>query len=85
VVDKLQNAIALGTSPVVPGLVSYEGAMKWIRALDRVSFADWFRSHGGSQNSLKRLWDPIALALGFIDTERISARCMLTIFHDVCH
>jgi zeta-carotene desaturase len=80
VVDKLQNAIALGTSPVVPGLVSYEGAMKWIRALDRISFADWFRSHGGSQNSLKRMWDPIALALGFIDTERISARCMLTIF-----
>lgn len=78
--DKLQNAIALGTSPVVPGLVSYEGGMKWIRALDRVSFANWFRSHGGSQNSLKRLWDPIALALGFIDTENISARCMLTIF-----
>lgn len=78
--DKLQNAIALGTSPVVPGLVSYEAAMKWIRALDRISFADWFRGHGGSQNSLKRLWDPIALALGFIDTEQISARCMLTIF-----
>jgi zeta-carotene desaturase len=80
VLDKVQNAIALGTSPVVPGLVSYDVAMKWIRSLDRVSFADWFRSHGGSQNSLKRMWDPIALALGFIDTEQISARCMLTIF-----
>jgi len=78
--DKLQNAIALGTSPVVPGLVSYDVAMKWIRSLDKVSFADWFRSHGGSQNSLKRMWDPIALALGFINTEDISARCMLTIF-----
>lgn len=78
--DKLQNAIALGTSPVVPGLVNYDLAMKWIRSLDRISFADWFRSHGGSQNSLKRMWDPIALALGFIDTEQISARCMLTIF-----
>lgn len=78
--DKLQNAIALGTSPVVPGLVSYDLAMKWIRSLDRITFADWFRSHGGSQNSLKRMWDPIALALGFIDTEQISARCMLTIF-----
>ena len=78
--DKLQNAIALGTSPVVPGLVSYAAAMKWIRALDKISFADWFRRHGGSQHSLKRLWDPIALALGFIDTENISARCMLTIF-----
>jgi len=79
-IDKLQNAIALGTSPVVPGLVSYDLAMKWIRSLDNISFADWFRRHGGSENSLKRMWNPIALALGFIDTEEISARCMLTIF-----
>ncbi|HEY9824045.1 MAG TPA: 9,9'-di-cis-zeta-carotene desaturase, partial [Stenomitos sp.] len=78
--DKIRNALALGTSPVVPGLMSYEAAMRWIRALDRMSFADWFRSHGGNNHSLKKLWDPIALALGFIDTENISARCMLTIF-----
>ncbi len=78
--DKLQNALALGTSPIVPGLVNYDLAMKWIRSLDRISFADWFRSHGGSQHSLERMWNPIALALGFIDTEQISARCMLTIF-----
>jgi zeta-carotene desaturase len=80
IVDKLRNALALGTSPIVPGLVSYETAMKMIRELDRVSFADWFRSHGGNNHSLRRMWDPIALALGFIDTENISARCMLTIF-----
>lgn len=78
--DKLQNAIALGTSPIVPGLVNENFAMKQIRALDDISFADWFRQHGGSQHSLKRMWNPIALALGFIDTEHISARCMLTIF-----
>jgi zeta-carotene desaturase len=78
--DKVQNAIALGTSPIVAGLLNFDVAMKMIRALDDISFADWFRSHGGSQNSLKRMWDPIALALGFIDTEEISARCMLTIF-----
>lgn len=78
--DKIQNAIALGTSPIVPGLVNYDLAMKWIRDLDNITFADWFRQHGGSQHSLKRMWDPIALALGFIDTEQISARCMLTIF-----
>jgi len=64
----------------VPGLLNYNFAMKQIRALDGISFADWFRKHGGSQNSLKRMWDAIALALGFIDTEHISARCMLTIF-----
>jgi zeta-carotene desaturase len=78
--DKLQNAIALGTSPVVPGLLNFDLAMGMIRALDDISFADWFRRHGGNDQSLRRMWDPIALALGFIDTENISARCMLTIF-----
>jgi zeta-carotene desaturase len=78
--DKLQNALALGTSPIVIGLLNYESGMKMIRALDEISFADWFRKHGGNNHSLRRMWDPIALALGFIDTENISARCMLTIF-----
>ena len=78
--DKATNAVALGTSPIVRGLVDFEGAMRQIRSLDRISFADWFRSHGGSNGSLKRMWNPIAYALGFIDTENISARCMLTIF-----
>ena len=78
--DKLQNAIALGTSPVVRGLVDFNGAMRTIRSLDRVSFADWFRSHGGSNGSIQRMWNPIAYALGFIDCEQMSARCMLTIF-----
>jgi len=78
--DKIQNSIALGTSPIVRGLIDFDGAMKTIRNLDKISFADWFRSHGGNQNSLKRMWNPIAYALGFIDTENISARCMLTIF-----
>ncbi|MDB9529056.1 9,9'-di-cis-zeta-carotene desaturase [Oscillatoria sp. CS-180] len=78
--DKAMNAIALGTSPIVRGLVDFKGAMKTIRELDRISFADWFRKHGGSNGSLKRMWNPIAYALGFIDTENISARCMLTIF-----
>lgn len=78
--DKLQNAIALGTSPLVRGLIDFDGAMKTIRNLDDISFADWFRKQGGSEGSLKRMWNPIAYALGFIDTENISARCMLTIF-----
>ncbi len=78
--DKFRNAMALGTSPVVQGLVDFNGAMRTIRDLDKISFADWFRSHGGNNKSLRKLWDPIALALGFIDTENISARCMLTIF-----
>jgi zeta-carotene desaturase len=54
--------------------------MSSIRELDAISFADWFRKHGGNNGSLKKMWNPIAYALGFIDTENISARCMLTIF-----
>lgn len=79
-IDKAANSLALGTSPIVRGLVDFEGAMKTIRNLDSISFADWFRNHGGNDGSLKKMWNPIAYALGFIDTENISARCMLTIF-----
>ena len=79
-IDKAANALALGTSPIVRALVDPEGGMQDIRNLDDVSFADWFRSHGGSNESMKRMWDPIAYALGFLDCEDISARCMLTIF-----
>ncbi|NEO87445.1 MAG: 9,9'-di-cis-zeta-carotene desaturase [Spirulina sp. SIO3F2] len=79
-VDKLANSLALGTSPIVRGLVDFNGAMRTIRDLDSISFADWFRGQGGNNHSLKRMWNPIAYALGFIDTENISARCMLTIF-----
>ncbi|GAB4528607.1 MAG: 9,9'-di-cis-zeta-carotene desaturase [Pleurocapsa sp.] len=78
--DKAANSLALGTSPIVRALIDPEGAMKTIRELDAISFADWFRSHGGNNGSLRKMWDPIAYALGFIDTENISARCMLTIF-----
>jgi len=78
--DKIANSLALGTSPIVRGLVDFAGAMRSIRALDKISFADWFRQHGGNNGSLKKMWNPIAYALGFIDTENISARCMLTIF-----
>ncbi len=78
--DKIFNSLALGTSPIVRGLVDFEGAMKSIRALDKISFAQWFRRHGGNDGSLQKMWNPIAYALGFIDTENMSARCMLTIF-----
>ncbi len=80
VIDKLRNALALGTSPIVQGLIDYKGAMKTIRELDVISFQEWFLNHGGSINSIQRMWNPIAYALGFIDCKTISARCMLTIF-----
>ncbi|MDZ4874481.1 MAG: hypothetical protein CLLPBCKN_003877 [Chroococcidiopsis cubana SAG 39.79] len=37
--------------------------MKTIRSLDNISFADWFRRQGGSNGSIKRMWNPIAYAL----------------------
>jgi zeta-carotene desaturase len=79
-VDKVANSLALGTSPIVRALFDPEGGMRDIRALDDISFADWFKSHGGNEHSLTRMWDPIAYALGFLDCKDISARCMLTIF-----
>ncbi|KAJ1481007.1 hypothetical protein T484DRAFT_1759159 [Baffinella frigidus] len=78
--DKLMNAIRLGTSPIVRALVDFDGGMDMVRDLDDISFSEWFLSFGGSRGSMDRLWDPIAYALGFIDCDNISARCMLTIF-----
>jgi len=79
-VDKVRNAAALATSPIVKGLVDFDGAMRDIRALDNVSFTEWFLGQGGSRGSIERMWNPVAYALGFIDCDNISARCMLTIF-----
>lgn len=81
IVSKISNAIALATSPVVRALVDFDGAMDDIRNLDGISFTDWWFSKGGNRESLNRMWDPIAYALGFIDCDNISARCMLTIFN----
>lgn len=78
--DKARNAVALALSPVVRALVDPDGAMQDIRNLDSISFSDWFLSKGGTRASIQRMWDPVAYALGFIDCDNISARCMLTIF-----
>ncbi|KAL5566224.1 hypothetical protein UlMin_029388, partial [Ulmus minor] len=63
--DKVRNALALALCPVVKAFVS---------------FSDWFLSKGGTRASIQRIWDPVAYALGFIDCDNISSRCMLTIF-----
>merc|ERR1719310_244686 len=78
--DKLANALRLGTSPIVRALVDFDGGMDMVRELDDITFTEWFTSLGGSRGSLDRMWDPIAYALGFVDCDHISARCMLTIF-----
>ncbi|KAK2978444.1 hypothetical protein RJ640_023603 [Escallonia rubra] len=78
--DKARNAVALALSPVVRALIDPDGAMRDIRNLDSISFSNWFLSKGGTRASIQRMWDPVAYALGFIDCDNISARCMLTIF-----
>eukprot|EP00310_Coccolithus_braarudii_P025241 CAMPEP_0183338458 /NCGR_PEP_ID=MMETSP0164_2-20130417/5744_1 /TAXON_ID=221442 /ORGANISM="Coccolithus pelagicus ssp braarudi, Strain PLY182g" /LENGTH=575 /DNA_ID=CAMNT_0025508313 /DNA_START=18 /DNA_END=1745 /DNA_ORIENTATION=- len=80
VYDKLANALALGTSPIVRALVDFNGGMDMVRELDDITFTEWFTRKGGSRGSIDRMWDPIAYALGFLDCDHISARCMLTIF-----
>jgi len=61
--DKFANAVALATSPVVKALFDFDAAMDDVRALDDISFSDWFLGKGGSRGSIKRMWDPIAYAL----------------------
>ena len=56
------NSLALGTSPVVRALFDPEGGMRDVRALDGVSFTDWFKSHGGSQGSIDKMWCAPALS-----------------------
>ena len=72
--------LASSPLPACSSLVDPEGGMRDVRALDNVSFTQWFKSHGGSQASIDRMWDPIAYALGFLNCDDISARCMLSIF-----
>lgn len=78
--DKFHNALRLGTSPIVAALFNFDIGMNIVRDLDDISFSEWFMQLGGTRGSLDRMWDPIAYALGFLDCDHISARCMLTIF-----
>ncbi|GAX15703.1 zeta-carotene desaturase [Fistulifera solaris] len=78
--DKADNALRLAISPIVRALVDFDGGMDMVRELDDITFTEWFTALGGKRGSLDRMWDAIAYALGFLDCDSISARCMLTIF-----
>ena len=64
-------------------LVDPEGGMRSVRALDNVSFTDWFKSHGGSEGSIRRMWDPIAYALGFLNCDQVRSRPVHCVFQTV--
>ena len=78
--DKGHNALRLAISPIVRALVDFDGGMDMVRELDDISFTEWYQTFGASRGGLDRMWDAIAYALGFLDCDSISARCMLTIF-----
>lgn len=40
--------------------------MRDVRALDRISFTDWFKGHGGSQGSIDRMWYATVLPFGAV-------------------
>ena len=77
------NSLALGTSPIVRALVDPEGGMRSVRALDNVSFTDWFKSHGGSEGSIRRMWDPIAYALGFLNCDQVCTQRKIAVLEDI--
>lgn len=56
------------------------GNEEYFRSQDDMTYSEWHHLRGCSENSLQRLWRPIALAMNFIEPNVISARPMVTIF-----
>jgi squalene-associated FAD-dependent desaturase len=51
-------------------------------AWDHLSFADWLRAHGESENAIKHLWNLITLPTVNEDCERASAGLALMVFQE---
>jgi zeta-carotene desaturase len=71
--EKLTNMRAL----IRPWLMSLPAIQHW----DRLSYAEWHRKHGIAQGVLDKMWNPIALSMGFLPATELSARPMTTVFH----
>ncbi|ANT64470.1 FAD-dependent oxidoreductase [Prosthecochloris sp. CIB 2401] len=56
------------------------GNEEYFRSQDHMTYSEWHRLRGASENSLQKLWRAIALAMNFIEPNVISARPMITIF-----
>jgi zeta-carotene desaturase len=61
-------------------LVDFDGGMEMVCELDNINFTKWFSALRGFWGSLDQMWDVIAYALGFLDSNGISTWYMLTIF-----
>lgn len=56
------------------------GNEEYFRSQDHMTYSEWHRRRGASENSLQKLWRVIALAMNFIEPNVISARPMITLF-----
>ncbi|MBC8041964.1 MAG: FAD-dependent oxidoreductase [Rhizobacter sp.] len=70
--DKL--SLIKGLLPALTGNETY------FRSQDDMTYSEWHRRKGCTENSLQKLWRPISLAMNFIEPNVISARPMVTIF-----
>ncbi|HEX8218888.1 MAG TPA: FAD-dependent oxidoreductase [Chloroflexia bacterium] len=71
--EKLTNVRAL----IRPWLTPLRKVARW----DDRTYAQWHRDHGIADGVLTKWWNPIALSMGFLDAEEMSARPMTTVFH----
>ena len=71
--EKLTNALAL----VRPWVLPLEKVAQW----DDRTYAEWHRGYGIAEGVLAKWWNPIALSMGFLPAEEMSARPMTTVFH----
>lgn len=59
----------------------------WLTPLDKVSrwddrtYGEWHRGFGIAEGVLTKWWNPIALSMGFLSADEMSARPMTTVFH----
>ena len=71
--EKLTNVLAL----VRPWVTPLDRVAKW----DDRTYAQWHRGYGIAEGVLTKWWNPIALSMGFLPAEEMSARPMTTVFH----
>lgn len=71
--EKWTNARAL----IRPWVMSLERVAKW----DDRTYGEWHRGFGIAEGVLTKWWNPIALSMGFLPADEMSARPMTTVFH----
>lgn len=71
--EKLTNIRAL----IRPWLTPLHKVARW----DDRTYAQWHRGYGVAEGVLTKWWNPIALSMGFLPAEEMSARPMATVFH----